>query len=204
MPAKLSKRMSVRAFENGHWYATDLAAFGRTLGLPAAHRMRKNELEAAIKAYLQTGHLPKTVHSKPLKHGPKDLDQGLAPGLSIGNYTSNRKTKDFLRRIAQERSPGLREKSGVWYRLNRWREAHVAKRTVTYGELVDQYIALNRMERFARIPHPRYINFLADFLAGEKGASHQDARAAWQKLKSMDTPKTYAGWKKMAHPRPKA
>jgi hypothetical protein len=60
----LSKRMSLQAFENGYWYATDLVAFGKKLGLPAAHRTRKNELENAIKAYLATGRLPKTTPSK--------------------------------------------------------------------------------------------------------------------------------------------
>ena len=199
----LSKRMSLRQFDNGYWYATDLAAFGKELGLPAAHRMRKNELEAAIKAYLLTGRLPGTIKSKPLRKGLKDLDRGLALDLPIGNYTSIKATKDFIRREASRKKPDVRQQSGVWYRLNRWREAQVAKRTVTDGELVDRYVALNSLERFARIPHPRYVNFLADYLAAEKGASHADARAAWKKLKALDAPKTYEGWKK-ARPRPKA
>jgi len=199
----LSKRMSLREFENGYWYAVELIAFGKALGLPAAHRMRKNELEDAITAYLRTGRLPKKVALKPLKKGVKDLDLGLTLDLPIGNYTSIKATKDFIRREASRKKPDVRQQSGVWYRLNRWREAQVAKRTVTYGELVDRYVALNSLERFARIPHPRYVNFLADYLAAEKGASHADARAAWKKLKALDAPKTYEGWKK-ARPRPKA
>jgi len=187
--------MSLRAFQNGYWYATDLIAFGKELGLPAAHRMRKNELEDAITTLLRTGRLPKKVASKPLKKGVKDLDLGLTLDLPIGNYTSIKATKDFIRREASRKKPDVRQKSGVWYRLNRWREAQVAKRTVTYGELVDQYVVLNSLERFRRIPHPRYINFLSDFLAAEKGASHKDARAAWKKLKLMDAPKTYHSWK---------
>ena len=195
--------MSLREFRNGYWYATDLIAFGKELGLPAASRMRKNELEDAITAFLRTGRLPKRVASKPLKKGVKDLELGLTLDLPIGNYTSIKATKDFIRREASRKNPDVRQKSGVWYRLNRWREAQVAKRIVTYGELVDQYVALNSLERFARIPHPRYINFLSDFLAAEKGSSHAEARAAWKQLKAMDTPKTYQGWKK-ARPRPQA
>lgn len=194
----LSKRMSVRAFENGYWYQAALVAFGRELGLPAAHRMRKNELVPAIKAYLATGRLPRTVSAKPLKKGPRDLDTGLSLRLKIGNYTSNRETKDFLRRCARKKHPGVTEKSGVWYRLNRWREAEVAKRAVTYGELVDQYIALNIVERFERIPYDCYVNFLADYLEGEKGATHKDARAAWKRLKLMDAPKNYRSWKRFS------
>ena len=49
------KRMSPREFRNGYWYATDLAAFGKELGLPAASRMRKNELEDAITALERPG-----------------------------------------------------------------------------------------------------------------------------------------------------
>jgi hypothetical protein len=187
--------MSLRAFENGYWYAVELAAFGRELGLREAGRMRKNELEAAITAYLRTGRLPKAVASKPIKKGVKDLDLGLTLALPIGNYTSNRRTKDFIRREAARKNPEVRQKSGVWYRLNRWREAQVARRTVTYGELVDQYVALNNVAHFKRIPHGRYVCFLADFLAGEKGATHAKARAAWKTLKTLDAPKTYTGWK---------
>jgi hypothetical protein len=198
---KASRRpTSLRAFENGYWYAVELTAFGKELGLPAAHRMRKNELEDAIRAYLQTGRLPKTIKSKPLKQGIKDLDRGLALDLPIRNYTSNRTTKDFIRREARRKSPSVKQKSGVWYRLNRWREAQVARRTVTYGDLVDQFVTLNSVKRFARISNGTYyIYFLADFLAAEQGASHKDARAAWRNLKALDAPKTYEGWKKAVH-----
>lgn len=191
--------MSLRAFENGYWHAVELAAFGKALGLREAGRMRKNELEAAIKTFLQTGRLPKAVGSKPIKQGVRDLDLGLTLALPIGNYTSNKQTKDFIRREAARKKRDVRQKSGVWYRLNRWREAEVARRMVTYGELVDQYVALNTLAQFARIPHARYIGFLADYLAAEKGASHADARAAWKKLKTLDAPKTYEGWKGLSH-----
>lgn len=197
MTRALSKRMSLRAFENGYWYQTDLVEFGRKLGLPAAHRMRKNELESAITAYLTTGRLPRTIASKPLKKGIKDIDKGLALDLPIANYTSNRLTKGFIRREAARKNPAIKEKSGVWYRLNRWREAHVAKRTVTYGELIDQYIALNSRERFEQIPQVRYVYFLADYFAAEKGASRSDALSAWKQLKKMDVPKTYKSWRAM-------
>ena len=198
MRSVLSKRMSLQSFENGYWYATDLLAFGKKLGLPAAHRMRKNELESAIKAYLATGRLPKTTQSKPLKNGVRDLDRGLRLDLPIANYTSNRETKDFIVGAAQRKRPGLKAKSGVWYRLNRWREANVAKGSVTYGDLVEEYIALNSLERFERIPYVCYINFLADYFAAEKGASRTDALAAWKRLKNMNVPKTYKSWRAFA------
>jgi hypothetical protein len=119
------------------------------------------------------------------------------PSRRISRPAGSRKpSEDFLRRSARKKDPRVTEKSGVWYRLNRWREAEVAKRAVTYGELVDQYIALNSAGRFERIPYDCYVNFLADYLEGEKGATHKDARAAWRKLKEMEVPKNYAAWRR--------
>jgi hypothetical protein len=87
--------------------------------------------------------------------------------------------------------------TGVWYRLNRWREEQITRgKHPTYGDLVRQYIALNQMERFEKIPHGRYINFVAEFLAAAKGVTRAEAIAAWTELKELDVPKDYASWVK--------
>jgi hypothetical protein len=52
------------------------------------------------------------------------------------------------------------------------------------------------MELFEKVPHGRYINFVADFLAADKGATRAEAIAAWAKLKELDVPKDYASWVK--------
>ncbi len=81
------------------------------------------------------------------------------------------------------------------YRLNRWREEQITSgRHPTYGDLVRQYIVLNKVERFEKVPHGRYINFVAEFLAAEKGATRAEAIAAWTELKKLDVPKDYASW----------
>lgn len=128
--------------------------------------------------------------------GAKDLELGLSLKLRIGHYTSNRETKEFIVREARRTAPGVREKSGVWYRLNRWREEQITKgKRPTYGDLVRRYIAMNRMERFEKVPHARYINFVAAFLDARRG-TRSEAIAAWAKLKTMDVPKDYASWVK--------
>ena len=33
---------------------------------------------------------------------------------------------------------------------------------------------------FAQIPHGRYINFVSDFMAAEKGATRDQATRAWE------------------------
>ena len=125
----------------------------------------------------------------------KDLERGLTLTLRIRHYTSNRITKDFIVQQARLLVPDVRKKSGVWYRLNRWRAAQIASgKRPTYGHLVRQYIALNNAGRFERLPHGRSITFIAEFLAAEKGATHREAVAAWNALKALDVPKTYAAW----------
>jgi hypothetical protein len=52
------------------------------------------------------------------------------------------------------------------------------------------------MERLERVPHGRYINFVAEFLAANKGVPRAEAIAAWTELKRLDVPKDYASWVK--------
>ena len=187
--------MTVLEFENGYWYAVELKDFGVRIGIPQATRLRKDELERAIVAFLRTGVAKVPTKRALRKTGVKDLERGLTLKRRIEHYTSNRETKDFIINQARKAAPDVREKSGVWYRLNRWREDQITRgKQPTYGDLVRQYIALNRMERFEKIPYVCYINFLAEFLATEIGVTRADAIAAWAAVKAMDAPKTYASW----------
>ena len=188
--------MTVRQFEHGYWYLVDLQAFAARVGIPAAKKLRKDELEKAIAVLLRTGKAAVPTKRALRRTGIKDLERGLTMRRRIQHYTSNRATKDFIVEQARRLAPGVREKSGVWYRLNRWREDQITRgRKPTYGDLVRRYVALNRMPRFERVPHVRYINFLAEFLDAEKDATRADAIAAWKKVKTLDAPKTYASWR---------
>ena len=196
MARTLSPTMTVREFENGYWYVYELRDLGGRIGIPETARLRKDELERAILAFLQTGAIKLATKRALRKRGMKDLERGLTLHLRIEHYTSNRETKDFIVQQARMASPKVREKSGVWYRLNRWREEQVTQGNhPTYGDLVRQYIVLNKIERFEKIPHGRYINFVAEFLAAEK-STRADAITAWKELKSMDVPKNYTSWLK--------
>jgi hypothetical protein len=188
--------MTLREFENGYWYLDDLKNFAVQIGIPEAKRLRKDELERAIVIFLRTGAVNLPTQRALRKSGVKDLERGLSLNLRIEHYTSNRETKDFIVREARKMAPEVREKSGVWYRLNRWREEQIVKgNRPMYGDLVRQYVALNRVARFEKVPHGRYINFIAEFLAAESG-TRADAIAAWAELKTMDMPKDYASWLK--------
>ncbi len=47
MAAALSPTMTVRDFENGHWYLEQLKIFAVHIGIPAAKKLRKDELDYA-------------------------------------------------------------------------------------------------------------------------------------------------------------
>ena len=182
--------MTLRDFESGYWYLEQLKNFAERIGIPAAKKLRKDELEKAIVTFLRTGKATLPTKRSLRKTGVKDVERGLNLKLRIENYTSNRETKDFIVEQAHRMAPKVREKSGVWYRLNRWREEQITGgKHPTYGDLVRQYIALNKMERFEKIPHGRYVNFVAEFLAADKGATRAEAIAAWTELKDSTSPR---------------
>jgi hypothetical protein len=127
----------------------------------------------------------------------RDVERGLSLDLRVAVYTNDKTTKDFLEREALRLAPGLKRKSGVRYRLNRWREDHIARGVkITYRDLVRKYVRLSRTAGpFPQVPHGRYINFLSDLLAAEQGATREQAIRAWTTLKTLDAPKDYRSWK---------
>jgi SAP domain-containing protein len=197
MADALSPTMTLREFENGYWYREQLKDFAERIGIPAANNLRKDELEKAIVVFLRTGRAALPTKRSLRRTGMKDLERGLTLKLRIEHYTSNRQTKNFIIEQARLMAPDVRKKSGVWYRLNRWREQQITSgKRPTYGDLVRQYIALNRMQRFERIPIRCYNYFVADFLAANKKATRAEVIAAWNELKELDVPKDYASWVK--------
>jgi hypothetical protein len=188
--------MTETQFDNGYWYATELKVFAKRIGLPSASRLRKDELEKAIRHFIRNREVKTFVKRGLTKTGVKDVDKGLSLDLPVVNYTSNRETKDFIEREAAKREPGFRRKPGTRYLLNRWREEQLsAGKRITYGHLVRQALVLNRTKKGPlRLEHGRYMNFMSDFMAQNPGRSHRDAVRAWEEVKRMDAPKTYEAW----------
>ena len=200
---RLSASMTEREFDNGYWYATELRAFAAKLGIPSASRLRKDELERAIKHFLRTGAPMAPAQRTRPASGVRDVDRGLRLDLPVVNYTSNKETKEFIEREAAKLEPGFQRAPGTRYLLNRWREEQLGSgRRITYRDLVERAVELNQAKLGPlRLPHGRYLNFLSDFLAANQGASREDALKAWRELKAMDVPKTYASWAEARRPR---
>jgi hypothetical protein len=188
--------MTEREFDNGYWYASELRGFARDVGVPAAAKLRKDELERAVRHFLRTGEVANLVRRQVATPGSRDVDAGLTVDLVVRRYTSNKETKDFILREARKIDPNFTRKPGTRYLLNRWREEQLSKgREITYGDLVRQAIELNETKRGPlRIEHARYINFISDFAAANPGAPREQAIAAWHALKEIDAPKTYQAW----------
>ncbi|MBX2922174.1 MAG: hypothetical protein KF746_08280 [Chitinophagaceae bacterium] len=194
---KLAKNITEKEFDNGYWYADEIKVFAKQIGIANSSKLRKDELEPLIKFYLRTGKIKNSSRQNVVKTGIKDADIGLTTSLPINNYTNNNQTKNFIIAEAQKTVPNLTIKSGVWYRINRWRdEQATAGKKITYGDLIDQFVTLNQTDgKFKKVAVTRYINFLSDYLVNEKGATRQQAINEWKKLKTMDIKKDYKSWK---------
>ena len=197
--------MSVTQFDQGYWYAVELKEFAESIGIPSARKLRKDELEQAIKLFLETGKIKSPTRRSLSTSGKKDVERGLSLDLPVLVYTNNQETKEFLERESRKLAPGLKRKSGARYRLNRWREEQLVRGArITYRDLVQEYVRLSQTtEPFAHIPHGRYINFVADFLAADKSATREQAIKAWKKLKTLDVPKDYRSWARYRPAKPR-
>lgn len=179
-------------FENGYWYATELKAFAKEIGIANTSKLRKDQLEGIIKEYLQSG----ATLRQQSKTSRKTQRDTLDINTCIVHYVSDKKTKTFILEQAHKLCPDLPKKSGVWYWTNRWREEQLEHKVkITYQQLIAHFVKLSTQEgRLPQIPSARFNNFITDFLAAGEGDREQ-AKAAWGKLKSLDIPKTYAAWK---------
>jgi hypothetical protein len=196
---KLFESMSIKQFDNGYWYVGELKDFARSLGIPNAVKLRKDELENAIKTFIATGAIANPTTRELTKAGPKDVTLGLTLDLPVRHYTNDGLTKSFIYREADKLAQGVKKKTGVLYRLNRWREEALAAGTaITYLHLVEEYVRLCQSpEAFETIPRGRYAKFASEFFAGEDNATREEVKKAWETLKSLDIPKDFASWKNL-------
>jgi SAP domain-containing protein len=193
--------MTVRQFDCGYWYATEIKRFARSLGIPAAHKLRKDELEKAIRHRLAHGTVRSPTKRNLSRSGVRDVDRGLRLDLPVVLYTNDPETKAFLEREAGTLDPAFTRRSGARYRLNRWREAQLTRGArITYRDLVKEYVRLNRPETtYRRAPVDRYVYFLSDFMAANPGAGMAAALRAWKAVKRMDAPKNYRAFAGQKH-----
>src|SRR5437870_13297580 len=93
---KLSKSMTVEQFDNGYWYALEIKGFADDIGIPAASKLRKDELEELIKHFLRTGGIRNPTRKTLSSSGVRGVERGLSLKLPVVNDTNDRETKDCI------------------------------------------------------------------------------------------------------------
>lgn len=196
--ATLHRKMTVEEFESHYHYAAELKRFARRLGIHVGD-LRKIELEAAIKSCLKTGVVPDTRALTKMKRS--SVRDALTLATRVIDYIDDKTTKQFLLNEVAKLDPSLRPKSGQWYWLNDWRRNQLRGGTrITYGDVVRHLTRLMRQpDRLPQIPSARFNNFITDYLAdpANRASNKSDAVAAWEQIKRVPGPKTYAAFKKM-------
>jgi hypothetical protein len=99
----LSAGTTLRAFDNGYWYATELRAFAVKMGIPSAGKLRKDQFEAAIKRLLFIKGAKGAVVSVTPKRGPRDVDRGLRLDLPV--VTTRATRNQVVRRAVSRKNP---------------------------------------------------------------------------------------------------
>src|SRR5204862_3071822 len=83
MADTLSPTMTLRDFENGYWYLDQLKKFAERIGVPAAKKLRKDELEKPILAFVRTGKAVLPTKRSLRKTGVKEVESGINLTLRI-------------------------------------------------------------------------------------------------------------------------
>src|SRR5882724_3557700 len=109
----LSDSMTETEFDNGYWYAAELKEFAVKVDIPSANKLRKDELEKALRHFIRTGKARVFIERSLARSGARDADAGLSLDLPIVNYTSNKQTKEFIVREAAKLEPGFKRASGT-------------------------------------------------------------------------------------------
>ena len=195
---KLSKTMTVKQFDAAYFYASELKAFAREIGIVTGN-FRKIELEELIKEFLSTGVVPARKPTLPRKN--RNVRDELDEHATVVNYVGDKTTKRFLLDLIQERNPTAKDKSGQWYWLNDWRrKKQEGREPFTYGDVADKLLSLMETEgRLPPIPSARMNNFATEYQADPRnsGATRTQILAAWENLKATPGPKTYEQYKKL-------
>lgn len=170
--------MSVTEFRAYYRMKADLVKFARRLGLPTDGY--KPELAARIERQLQGLPALRESARKP-SNAARDSDRPLRRDTPVVRYLSDAKTRAFFQ---SHIGPGFH----FTYRLNQYRLAH---RALSYGDLVDEWIAERDRRRdssyTAEIAQQgKYNRFIRDYFADKRnqGKSLRDAAAAWNAIKT--------------------
>ena len=185
----LHEHMSLSDFRECYWMKDDLVAFARRLGV--ATKGYKPELVARIERRLRG--LPEANETPKRPKPGRDSEKSLTLETPVVNYKSDAKTRAFFEKMI---GPHFH----FTYHLNQYR---LHNRGLTYGDLVDEWIAEHERRKKSRYmapiaSHGEYNRHIRDFFAdpANNGKTLRDAAASWNKAKSARGDRSYAAQKK--------
>jgi hypothetical protein len=177
--------MNLTEFRAYYRMKADLVRFAQQIELPT--HGYKPELVARIERRLQGLRALKESAPEP-SNTPRDSDKPLRRDTPVVRYMSDEKTRAFFE---AEIGPGFH----FTYRLNQYR---LERSTLTYGDLVDEWIAERNRRRSPAYKaelaqQGKYNRFIRDYFADElnRGKSLRDAAAAWNEIKTRKGDPTY-------------
>lgn len=172
----LSPRMTAADFVAYYWLQKELVGFARVLGLPTSGN--KLELSRRIERWLEGRRVPPA--NKRASSGPRDSKRRLTRRTRVVHYRSDDATRAFFE---SQIGPGFH----FTYRLNQFR---LARTGLTYGDLVDEWLAERDRRRrdgyqAPIASHGKYNRFIRAYFADPKhaGKTLADAAAAWNVVK---------------------
>ena len=180
--------MSVADFISYYWMKDDLVRFARRLGLPT--HGHKPELGARIERRLRRIPNRDEPRRKSAK-GPRDSDRALSRETRVVHYKSDARTRAFFE---SEIGPAFH----FTYRLNQWRLAREDAGNLTYGDLIDEWLAERERRRdpayeATLAAQGEYNLFVRGFFAdpANAGKSLADAAGAWNAIKGRRCSRRY-------------
>jgi hypothetical protein len=168
--------MPIDDFRAYYWMKSELIAFARRLGLST--RGYKPELSKRIERRLR-GLEPAERLVRP-PNNQRDSARPLRRSTPVVHYKNDARTRAF---VTSQIGPHFH----FTYHVNQYRLTH---RDLTYGDLVDEWIAeFNRRRRPTyKAPlaaHGEYNRYIRDYFADPENAGRtlRDAAASWMKAK---------------------
>lgn len=176
----LAPGMSVADFRSYYWRKDELVRFARRLGLST--RGHKPALGMRIERRLRGAADGTEQEGKSVK-GLRDSGRPLSRETRVVHYKSDTRTRAFFQ---SEIGPEFH----FTYHLNQWRLTREDTGNLTYGDLIDEWLAERDRRQDsayqARLPaQGEYNLFVRGFFAdpANKGRSLADAASAWNSVK---------------------
>lgn len=186
---ELDRLLHADIFTQHYYTVQQLRSFCQKEGLSSAGV--KSELNERIEVYLRSG--KKLAHKRQTIIGSFDSDSenGIRPDTPVLNYKTDQATRAFFN------SQGVKFRASVFPYI---REKKEANEKITYGDLVtllkkEAADRKNPNHKTKILKSTEFNQFTRDYSEDTKWIKPHSLKQAWEYIKSIPGPKTYAHYK---------